>query len=114
LDLQPGDHILDLACGSGDHARRLAARGLDVLGVEIAPSLIAHCRERALAEGLTSIRFEQGDMRELAMKDSFEAVLLLSGSFGFFDEMTNRDILARMAAALPAADWSSMSLTQPR
>jgi SAM-dependent methyltransferase len=100
LDLQPGDRILDLACGSGDHARRLAARGLDVLGVEIAHSLIAHCQERALAENLTSIRFEQGDMRELVMKDSFEAVLLLSGSFGFFDEVTNRDLLARMAAAL--------------
>jgi ubiquinone/menaquinone biosynthesis C-methylase UbiE len=100
LDLQPGDRILDLACGSGDHARRLASRGLEVLGVEIAPSLVAHCQERALTENLTNVRFEQGDMRELAQEESFDAVLLLSGSFGFFDEATNREVLARMATAL--------------
>jgi SAM-dependent methyltransferase len=100
LDLQPGDRVLDLACGSGDHARRLAAAGLDVLGVEIAGSLVTHCRERALEENLSSIRFEQGDMRELAMEGEFEAVLLLSGSFGFFDEATNRDVFARMARTL--------------
>jgi SAM-dependent methyltransferase len=100
LGLQPGDRVLDLACGSGDHARRLARRGLDVLGVDVAPSLIAHCRERAAEEGLTTVRFEQGDMRELAYEGEFEAVLLLSGSFGFFDEPANEDVLARIARAL--------------
>lgn len=100
LELQPGDRVLDLACGSGDHARRLAKRGLDVLGVDIAPSLIAHCRERAAEEGLASVRSEQGDMRELAYQGEFDAVLLLSGSFGFFDEPANQDVLARIARAL--------------
>jgi SAM-dependent methyltransferase len=100
LELQPGDRVLDLACGSGDHARRLARRGLDVLGVDVAPSLIAHCRERAAEEGLTTVRFEQGDMRELAYEGEFDAVLLLSGSFGFFDEPANQDVLARIARAL--------------
>lgn len=100
LDLQPGDRVLDLACGSGDHARRLAGRGLDVLGAEIAHSLVAHCQERAAAENLTSVHFVQGDMRELAAEDEFDAVLLLSGSFGFFDEAANRELLGRMAAAL--------------
>jgi SAM-dependent methyltransferase len=100
LELQPGDRVLDLACGSGDHARRLAKQGLDVLGVDIAPSLIAHCRERAAEEGLHTVRFEQGDMRELAYEGEFDAVLLLSGSFGFFDEPVNLEVLARMARAL--------------
>lgn len=100
LDLQPGDRLLDLACGSGEHARRLARRGLDVLGVDIAPSLIAHCREMAAGDGLETARFEQGDMRELGYESTFDALLLLSGSFGFFDDVTNREVLSRMARTL--------------
>jgi SAM-dependent methyltransferase len=104
LQLQPGDRVLDLACGSGDHARRLARRGLEVVGLDIAASLVAHCRQRASEEGLTTAHFEQGDMRELAYTDEFDAVLLLSGSFGFFDDATNQDVLARIARAMRSPD----------
>jgi SAM-dependent methyltransferase len=100
LELEAGDRVLDLACGSGVHARRLAARGLDVVGVDIAPSLIDHSRRQAREQGLATVRFEEGDMRELAYQEEFEAVLLLSGSFGFFDEDTNLEVLRRMAHAL--------------
>ena len=44
--------------------------------------------------------FHQGDMRELDYDRVFDAVLLLSGSFGFYDDATNEDVLARMARAL--------------
>ncbi len=100
LDLWPGDRVLDLACGSGVHVRRLARRGLDVLGVDVAPSLVAYNREEAAEEDLATARFEEGDMRQLAYQAEFDAALLLSGSFGFFDEATNRDVLARLARAL--------------
>jgi len=113
LDLKPGDRVLDLACGSGDHARRLAQRGLDVLGVEIAPSLVAHCQEAAADKGLVTARFEQGDMRTLAYQGVFDAVLLLSGSFGFFDDGTNRDLLARIARALKAGGQMLVDVFDP-
>jgi SAM-dependent methyltransferase len=100
LQLRPGHRVLDLACGSGEHALRLAQVGMRVLGVDIAPSLIAHCRQKAAEAGAVTARFEQGDMRELAYEDEFDAILLLSGSFGFFDDATNRDVLARIARAL--------------
>ena len=100
LELRPGTRVLDLACGSGEHALRLAGRGLEVVGVDIAPSLIAHCREQATERYLTTARFEQGDMRALDYEGEFDAVLLLSGSFGFFDEATNADVLVRMVRAL--------------
>jgi SAM-dependent methyltransferase len=102
LGLQPGDHVLDLACGSGDHARRLAKRGLNVLGVDVAPGLITHCREKAAEEGLTTARFERSDMRDLAYQGQFDAVVLLSGSFGFFDDTTNGEVLAHIVRALKA------------
>ena len=108
LELEPGDRVLDLACGSGEHAVRLAKRGLEVVGVDIAPSLVAHCRERASSaaaeegaeEGAETAIFRQGDMRGLDYDGTFDAVLLLSGSFGFFDDETNEDVLVRMARAL--------------
>jgi SAM-dependent methyltransferase len=100
LGLQPGDRVLDLACGSGIHALRLARRGLEVVGVDIAPSLIAHCQQQAAEKEITTAHFEQGDMRQLAYEGEFDAVLLLSGSFGFFDDAANLDVLARTARAL--------------
>jgi SAM-dependent methyltransferase len=102
LALQPGARVLDLACGSGEHTLRLAERGLSVVGLDIAPSLIAHCRARAETRSPTPqpVRFEVADMRELAYRGEFDAVLMLSGSFGFFDDDTNRDVLQRVAWAL--------------
>jgi SAM-dependent methyltransferase len=103
LGLKPGDRVLDLACGSGEHAVRLAKRGLEVVGVDIAPSLVAHCRERAASAiivGAETACFQQGDMRDLDYDGEFDAVLLLSGSFGFYDDETNEDVLARIARAL--------------
>jgi SAM-dependent methyltransferase len=113
LDLKPGERVLDLACGSGDHARRLVRRNLDVLGVDIAPSLVAHCQQMAAGEGLATDRFEQGDMRELDYEGAFDALLLLSGSFGFFDEATNRDVLARLARALKAGGQALIDVFDP-
>ena len=105
MELEPGGRVLDLACGSGDHAVRLAKRGLEVVGVDIAPSLVAHCQGKAAEEGAEMAHFQQacfqqGDMRELAYDGEFDAVLLLSGSFGLYDDATNEDVLARMARAL--------------
>lgn len=113
LDLQPGASVLDLACGSGDHARRLARQGLDVVGIDIAHSLVEYCREQAAAQGLASVRFEQGDMRDLAYEDRFDAALMLSGSFGFFDEATNLEVLARLARSLRSGGQVLIDVSDP-
>jgi SAM-dependent methyltransferase len=41
--------VLDAGCGTGEHALDLAARGCEVLGVDVAPTAIEQAREKAAA-----------------------------------------------------------------
>lgn len=61
LGAQPGQRVLDIACGQGVLCRLLQQRGAEVTGVDAAEELIRAARER----GPTNIRYEVGDAREL-------------------------------------------------
>jgi SAM-dependent methyltransferase len=113
LDLRPGERLLDLACGSGLHALRLARRGLEVVGLDIAPSLVRHCTEQAVAEGLGNVAFVEGDMRALTYRGAFDALVVLSTSFGFFDEGTNQQVLGSIARALKPGGRMLLQLMDP-
>jgi SAM-dependent methyltransferase len=65
LGITPGLKVLDLGCGDGTTALPSARRGADVLGVDIARNLVEAGNRRAQAEGLTNVRFEQGDATSL-------------------------------------------------
>lgn len=54
--------VVDLGTGAGEHAILLARRGLDVLGVDAAPSAVALARSRA---GDSGARFVVGDVMAL-------------------------------------------------
>ena len=46
--------VLDVGCGTGENALYLAARGLEVTGVDTAPTAIARAQEKAAARGLSA------------------------------------------------------------
>jgi trans-aconitate methyltransferase len=46
VELQPGDEVLDLACGDGGLGRHLLARGLVYRGVDAEPSMVEAARRR--------------------------------------------------------------------
>lgn len=47
LALRPGETVLDVACGNGQFARRMAALGAHVVGIDVAPRMIEHARSAA-------------------------------------------------------------------
>jgi SAM-dependent methyltransferase len=55
-----GGRALDLGCGPGRNALRLAAAGYEVDAVDLSPVAIEWARERA--EGVDGVRFHRGDI----------------------------------------------------
>ena len=82
LGVTPGMKVLDLACGDGTTALPAARLGADVLGVDIARNLVDAGNRRAQAEGLSNIRFQQGDATDLgALADGrFDLVVSVFGA----------------------------------
>jgi SAM-dependent methyltransferase len=75
VQVQPGERILDAACGAGAFALRAAQAGAEVTGIDIAANLIEQARARAGAEGL-QICFDDGDVEALPYeRASFDTVV---------------------------------------
>ena len=82
LGITPGITMLDLGCGDGTTAVPAARRGANVLGVDIARNLVDAGNRRARAEGLSNLRFQQGDathLSELADR-RFDLVISIFGA----------------------------------
>jgi len=67
LALQPGEAVLDLGCGTGDHTREVAARVAPdggVVGVDFSTNMVAEATRRQ-ASSTVPATFEQGDAQKL-------------------------------------------------
>jgi ubiquinone/menaquinone biosynthesis methyltransferase len=73
--IEPGDAVLDLACGTGDLAFAAADRGGSVTGLDLVPRMLNLARRRS---GSQAIRFLAGDMTALPFKDA-SAVVVTTG-----------------------------------
>jgi len=62
-----GARVLDAGCGAGQMAVELAARGADVLAVDISPSLLGVARSRLPADLAGRVEFRAGDMLDPAL-----------------------------------------------
>ncbi len=61
-----GSRALDLACGTGDIAQRLAARGAAVTGLDITPAMLRLARAKP---GCADVHWVAGDMTSLPLPD---------------------------------------------
>jgi SAM-dependent methyltransferase len=77
-----GARVLDLGCGAGRHSRQLAAKGLRVVGIDLAAGSIKEAQKGERP----SLRFLQHDMRQPFGRHAFDYVFNFFTSFGYFDE----------------------------
>ena len=100
-DIEAGDRVLDLPCGHGRIARRLAQRGAVVTGIDRSELFLRRARDDAKRHGV-DVDFRAGDMRTLAPDASFDVLVNWFTSFGYGTDDELRQILRRMRAALAA------------
>lgn len=83
--------ILDLGCGTGNHALILAKRGSKVTGVDSSDRMIEIARKKAKDKKI-KVDFYQGDARKINLKKKFDIVLLMFNVIGY--QITNKDLLS--------------------
>jgi len=83
--------VLDLCCGIGRHTLHFSRLGYQVTGVDITNAYLDLAKETAEREYLNP-EFIQSDMRSFIRPESFDLIVNLCTSFGYFDEIDD-DIL---------------------
>ncbi len=94
---RPPKNLLDLGCGSGNHAIPLAAAGLAVTGVDRSATMLAHARRKAADAHLDRATFEECDLRICNLERTFDAVLMMFAVLGY--QVENNDVIAALRTA---------------
>jgi len=87
---RPVRSVLDLGCGTGAHAVRLAQRGYEVVGVDLSDGMLEAARRRADRAGITTVSFVHGDIRSLRLDRQFDAVICMFAVLGY--QTTDDDV----------------------
>jgi len=75
--------LLDIACGTGRHAREFCRLGYDVTGVDHSASMLEQARQQTESEGM-SIPFSEQDFRQLDLEaGAFDIATCLFDSIGY-------------------------------
>jgi SAM-dependent methyltransferase len=91
-----GNPLLDLACGTGRMALRLAAQGYEVTGVDLIPEMISWARKKAAARGV-SVEWIVADAREFRLGRQFPFIFMLMNAFQFLPGREDHEaMLARV------------------
>lgn len=85
--------MLELGCGTGLHGAALAQRGYSVHGVDLSEEMLARAQKRRNNE----LSFARGDVRDLRLGRTFDAVISLFHVVSY--QTTNADLRAIFATA---------------
>ncbi len=102
LTASSGDeHLLDVGCGTGLMALRIAAQypGCTVQGIDLSPKMIAVARQDAAAQGL-AVDFRVGSIVDLPYPDGTFDVVLTNIMYHHLDLVEKRQAVEEIARVL--------------
>ena len=110
----PGRSVLDAGCGTGRVARELAARGLEVVGVDSDASMLDVARAEA-----PQLRWVQADLVAMELGERFDVVVAAGNVMVFLAPGTEAEVVARMAAHVRpggtlVSGWRTDRMTRAR
>lgn len=99
LSLAGGMNVLDLCCGYGRHANKLASMGMNVTGIDNNQGFLDIAIDDASKAGF-KVEYLNRDMRKLNFKDRFDAALLIVNEIGYFSDDDNLKVVRRINKSL--------------
>ncbi|MFC1524445.1 class I SAM-dependent methyltransferase [Thermodesulfobacteriota bacterium] len=101
LEKVPGEglKILDLGCGPGLYAEKLAEKGHRVTGVDFSAGSIGYARGSAHLKKL-DINYRQQNYLELEDENSYDLVMMIFTDFGVLMPEERKELLANVRRAL--------------
>jgi len=96
---RPVRTVLDIACGTGPHLMRLAARGYRMSGLDLSPENVEFLRGRAAAKGL-EVWLTVADMTRFRLPRPVDAALCMQDSQGHL--LTNEAIVGHLRSVARA------------
>jgi SAM-dependent methyltransferase len=112
LGLPAGAAVVDLGCGPGLYAQRLATRGLHVTGIDFSQRSIAYATQQAQAEGLL-ITYRYEDYLALHDTAQYDAALLIYGDFCVLSPTQRTTVLGNVQRALRPGGRFVLDVTTP-
>ncbi len=112
LGLHSGDQVLDLGCGPGLYAARLAEYQLQVTGVDFSENSIQYATQFAHQHGL-EITYRCENYLQLQDETLYDAVLLIYGDYCPLSPEQRRCLLSNVKRALKTGASFVLDVTTP-
>jgi SAM-dependent methyltransferase len=93
--------VLDVGCGTGEHALLAAAHGFEVVGVDFSRRAIELAKQKAIDRGYP-VRFLVWDALRLSELDEQFGTVLDCGLFHVFDDDERAQFVESLATVVPA------------
>lgn len=97
MDLNAGDRVLDLGCGSGWATRLLAPKGREIVGVDVSDEMVRQAQQGS--SNFANVKFLQGSAEKIPCPDrSFDKMLSVESFYYYSDQEAALDEIFRVMA----------------